>query len=135
VGRVRHFPGFAEDSDARVEECCCWRSFVCLRRLKNGCRRRRPLDSGLEKKGVSARVMNHDHSLIGCAALPGLKLLWGCLQTQAGLRRCPRRQGIIVEVENAPAASDLQTIVVSPRALCLLSSAEGRAAAIDDSGR
>jgi hypothetical protein len=32
-------------------------------------------------------------------------------------------------------ASDLQTIVVSPRALCLLSSAEGRAAAIDDSGR
>lgn len=43
--------------------------------LEECCRRRRPLDSGLEKKGVSARVMNHDQSLIGYAALPGLKLL------------------------------------------------------------
>jgi hypothetical protein len=84
VGRVRHSPGFAEDSDARVEECCCWRSFICLRRLKNGCRRRRPLDSGLEKKGVSAGVMSRDHSLIDCAALPGLKLLRGCLQRRRG---------------------------------------------------
>lgn len=34
----------------------------------------------MEKIGVSARVMNNDHNLIGCAALPGLKLLRGCLQ-------------------------------------------------------
>ena len=42
------------------------------------------LDSGLEKKGVSARVMTQHHSLVGCAALPGLKLLWGA---------CKRRRG------------------------------------------
>lgn len=82
----------------------------------------------LRNIGVSARVMSQDHSLIGCAAPPGLKLLWGCLQTQAGLRRCPRRQGIIVGAEDAPAPSDLQTNIVSPRALRPMSSTEGRKA-------
>lgn len=79
--------------------------------------------------------MSQDHNLVGCAALPGLKLLWGCLQSQTGITTMPSSSGIIVWAENAPAPSDLQTIVVSPRALCLLSSAEGRAAAIDDFGR
>ena len=40
----------------------------------------------------------------------------GLPATQAGLRRCPRRQGIIVGAENAPAPNDLQTTIVSPRA-------------------
>jgi hypothetical protein len=28
--------------------------------------------------------MSQDYNLVSCAALPGLKLLWGCVQTQAG---------------------------------------------------
>jgi hypothetical protein len=37
VGRVRHFLGCAEDSDARVEECCVQRSFIYWRCCKNDC--------------------------------------------------------------------------------------------------
>ena len=51
--------------------------------LEDGCRRRRPLDSGLEKKGVGARVMSQDHSVLSYTALPGLKLL-RVPATQAG---------------------------------------------------
>jgi hypothetical protein len=85
VGRVRHFLGFAEDSDARVEDCVgavfCW---LIAGQEMTAQMRFPAIDVGwLERMGVSARVMSQDHSLFGCAAPPGLKPL-GVSATQTG---------------------------------------------------
>jgi len=80
----------------------------------------------LEKKGVSARVMSQDHSLVGRAALPGLKLLWGCLQRRR-VTTIPSSSGKnLFGAENAPAPSDLQIPNESPSVRRPRRSKEGR---------
>ena len=81
---VRHFLGFAEDSDARVrDECVGADCFVGRVPRRSGWPQGmrlppRVLGSVGRRGGVSARAMSQgDHSLCGCTALPGPKAVWG----------------------------------------------------------
>jgi hypothetical protein len=96
---------------------------LCIRvGCKNDCRRDTSAGQRIRKMGVSAAVMSQDHSLSAVAALfgPGAA---GVSAKQTGLRRCPRRQGIFVDGENAASAAARQvTFSIAPPSRLLRSS-------------